>query len=187
MSEVETTIKVVRFTKAKDWMSWKELFLARVGRKDPEVKKLFDLKKEFLMVDDEKSSKTIDVEKNKKTMAKAYEELLMSMDYSSPEGLVGFNIVKRSKTNNEGDARLAFERLINRFEPKTSIERGKLLKQFYSAKCKGRDDPEVYVYEMEDLRNRIRDMSDDKETIPDEDFMNQILNSMPEAYDGLAE
>ena len=68
----------------------------------------------------------------------------MSMDYSIGEGKAAFNIVKRAKgSDGEGDARLAFSRLMKRFEPKTSIERGKLLKHFYSLKCKGRGDPEV--------------------------------------------
>lgn len=186
MSEIETTIKVVRFSKAKDWMSWKELFLARVGRKDPEMKKCFNMKEEFPL-EGEDGKMSAEVEKNWKTMTKAYEALLMSMNYGTPEGLVAFNIVKRAKTGDEGDARLAFQRLINRFEPKTSIAKGQLLKQFYSSKCKQKEDPEVFIYEMDELRNRILDISPDSEGISDEDFMNQVLNSMPSYYDALVE
>ena len=155
MSDIETTIKVFRFRKAEDWMSWKVLFLARVGRKDPEMKKLFNLKLEYPMEDEKKMEIAVHVTTN----AKAYEELLMSMDYGTPEGLVAFNIVKRAKADDEGDARLAFERLIRRFKPKTSVKKEQLLQQFYSSKCGAKEDPETFIYGMDNLRNKIQDIS----------------------------
>ena len=187
MSDIETIVKVIRFSRAKDWSTWKELFLAKIGRKDPVVRKVFNLKEEFKMTTED-GLETQEITKNKATMRKAYEELLMSMDYSTSEGKAAFNIVKRAKmSNGEGDARLAFSRLMKRFEPKTSIERGKLLKQFYSSKCKGQEDPEAFVYEMEDLRNRIQEANNGVEIIDDDGFMNQVLNSLPETYDSLTE
>ena len=155
MTEVETMVRVIRFSRAKDWSSWKELFLAKAARRDPEMRKVFDLKGEFKTANED-GKETPEITKNMATMRKAYEELLMSMDYSTSEGKAGFNIVKRAKgVDSIGDTKLAFSRLIKRFEPKITIERGKLLKEFYSSKCKGRENPETFVYYMEDLRNRI--------------------------------
>ena len=40
---------------------------------------------------------------------------------------------------------------------------------------------------MEDLRNRIQDANNRVEIINNDAFMNQVLNSLPEAYDSLTE
>ena len=117
MSDIETIVKVIRFSRAKDWSAWKELFLAKIGRKDPVVRKVFDLKEEFKMTTED-GLETQEITKNKATMRKAYEELLMSMDYSTGEGKAAFNIGKRAKgSDGKGNARLAFSRLMKRFEP----------------------------------------------------------------------
>ena len=81
ISEIETIVKVIRFSRAKDWTSWKELFLAKAGKKDPVMRKVFDLKGEFKTADED-GKETPEITKNTATMRKAYEELLMSMDYT---------------------------------------------------------------------------------------------------------
>ena len=96
MSEGEYTIKVFRFSKGKDWNIWKELFLARVNRKDPEVGKCFDLQNEFKLIKKE-GDKDVPDEKSMKIMRKAYDELLMSINPETTEGLAAFNMVKWSK------------------------------------------------------------------------------------------
>ena len=99
MSEVEVTIKVIQFSKAKNWFNWKELFLARANRKDPELFKCFNLDEDFPLEEEDKDGDIVPIEKNVKTMRKAYEELLMSLDMNSQEGLAAFNIVKWCKGN----------------------------------------------------------------------------------------
>ena len=76
MSDIETIVKVMRFSRAKDWSAWKELFLAKIGRKDPVVRQVFDLKEEFKFTTED-GMETQEITKNKATMRKAYEELLM--------------------------------------------------------------------------------------------------------------
>jgi len=142
MSDIEKTIKVVSFSEAKDWSKWKHVFLARACQKDPELGKCFDLDVEFKTAGNDDEAK-----KNKKTMIKAYAELIMSMDFKTIDGSVAFNIVKRSKAEDgSGDARLALSRLGKRFEPKTTMAKSDQLKKFYSMTCGINQDPETYVY-----------------------------------------
>jgi len=183
----ETSIKVIKFTKAKDWLSWKEMFLAKLGQKNPKVRDCFKLEEEFLTETTSTEQVVLKkVEENKKIMESAYAQLLLSMSIDTTEGNVGFNIVRRSKRNGTGDARLAFERLIKRFEPQTPVEKGKLLEKFYSSKCKTNQDPESYIYELEELKGKIEALN--KGSFIDEDaFMTHVLYSLPRGYDGLVE
>ena len=107
MSEVEVTIKVVAFTKASNWLNWKELFLARVNRKDAKMGMCFDLSKPFLLTKEE-DGKSVPIEENVMAMRKFYEELLMSMSLSSQDGMTAFQIVKMSK-NQKGTVIQTFD------------------------------------------------------------------------------
>ena len=185
MSEGEHTIKVFRFSKGKDWSIWKELFLAQINRKDLEVGKCFDLKTKFSLTKKD-GEKEIEDEAKLKTMRKAYDELLMSINPETTEGLAAFNMVKWSKNEDgTGDARKAFERLIKRYEPKTSLEKGKLLKQFYSIKCGVSEDPEQYVYTLENICAKIHNIAGG-EVIADNDFMHQVLYGLPTKFESLS-
>jgi hypothetical protein len=187
MSDIEMTIKVVAFTKASNWLNWKELFMARVNRKDSNMGKCFDLSKPFPLTKME-NGKEVPEEANLDVMRKAYEELLMSMSLQSQDGQNAFQIVRMSKNKEgEGDARLAFERLSKRYEPKTTLQRGKWMNEFFSMKCAANQDPEMFVYEMEHLLTKIHKVGDGKVMIDERTFMHQVLNSMPSAYDSLVE
>ena len=187
MSEKEVTIKVVPFTSASNWSNWKELFLARVRRKDAKLAEVFDLSMEFSLTKTVDGKKIPD-EEHIKAMASAYNELLLSMSLETQDGTNGFNLVKWSKdAKGNGDAREAWKRLIERYEPKTYLEKGKLLKKFYSAVCNIRDDPVSFVYKLEDLRGKIHTITEGKEVISDKDFMHQVLNCLPSAYESLVE
>lgn len=187
MSEKEVTIKVVPFTSASNWSNWKELFLARVRRKDAKLAEVFDLTMEFSLTKTVDGKKIPD-EEHVKAMASAYNELLLSMSLETQDGTNGFNLVKWSKDGKgNGDAREAWKRLIERYEPKTYLEKGKLLKKFYSAVCNIRDDPVSFVYKLEDLRGKIHTITEGKEVISDKDFMHQVLNCLPSAYESLVE
>ena len=78
MSENETIVQVVPFSKAKEWHDWKELFLAKVNRKDPELGRYFNLSKPYPLTKMEGSEEVVDEEKLK-IKRRAYDELLMSM------------------------------------------------------------------------------------------------------------
>ena len=110
------------------------------------------------------------------------------MNFNTKEGENAFNLVKWSKDDKDrGDAREAWQRLIDRYEPRTFLEKGKLMKEFYSSSCSSREDPVQFIYLLENIRLKIHDIAKGKEVISDQDFMYQVLNSLPPAYDSLVE
>ena len=87
--------------------------------------------KEFKMTKTENGTEVPD-EEQEKLMASAYTELLLNMNFNSREGENAFNLVKWSKDNEgRGNAREAWKRLIERYEPKTYLEKGKLMREFF--------------------------------------------------------
>ena len=84
MSNIDTSLKVVKFSKRENWFIWKELFMALMERKDREVFDCLDLSKEFKLTKIENGVEVPD-EENRVINNKAYSELLMSMDVSTPE------------------------------------------------------------------------------------------------------
>lgn len=98
--------------------------------------KCLNLKQDFSLIMIDSKGNSVPNEENITINESAYHELLISMNYNTPDGLAGFNIVKNAK-NPDGtlNGRLAFERLHRRFEPNTSLERAKKVKEFYSLSC----------------------------------------------------
>lgn len=187
MSDKEVTVKVFQFSSSEKWLNWKAVFLARLNKKDAKMAAVFDLQKEFKVTKTE-NNKEVPDEEQEKIMAGAYTELLLSMNFNSREGENAFNLVKWSKdSQGKGDAREAWKRLIERYEPKTYLEKGKLMREFFSLSCGYKEDPVQYVYQLENIRNKIHEITEGKEVISDKDFMNQVLNSLPSTYDSLAE
>ena len=187
MSDKEVTVRVFQFSSSEKWLNWKAVFLARLNKKDASMAAVFDLQKEFKMTKTENGTEVPD-EEQEKLMASAYTELLLSMNFNSREGENAFNLVKWSKDNEgRGNAREAWKRLIERYEPKTYLEKGKLMREFFSLSCGHKEDPVQFVYQLENIRLKIHEITEGKEVISDKDFMNQVLNSLPSAYDSLAE
>ena len=88
------------------------VILAKAGEKDAKIRKVFNLKGEFKTANED-GKETPEITKNMATMRKAYEELLMSMGYSTSKGKAAFDIVKRAKgVDRIGDTRIAFSKLI---------------------------------------------------------------------------
>ena len=85
MSKNKTMVKVVLFSKDRKWHDWKELFLARVNRKDPELGRYFNLSKPYPLTKMEGSEEVVDEDKLK-IKRRAYDELLMSMSNTTNDG-----------------------------------------------------------------------------------------------------
>ena len=121
MLENKTIVRVVPFSKAKEWHDWKELFLARVNRKDPELGRYFNLSKPYPLTKIEGSEEVADEEKLK-IKRRAYDELLMSMSNATNDGKTAFHSVIYTKdSEGEGDARAGFKKLFERYKHKTSL------------------------------------------------------------------
>jgi hypothetical protein len=169
----------LRFLKAKDWLNWKEVFLAFLDSKDSEMRVCLDLNASFGTVLDPAKKNDEEVRKNTCVVRTVYSYLILAMDReSNEEGSVAFQIVKRHKD----DARQAWKRLIEKFEATTTIERDQLMKRFYSSKCFPNQDPNQYIMYLEEIRDKICDLSENKKEILDVSFISHVIGSLPEKY-----
>ena len=151
MSDKETTIKVLPFNgKTEDWPAWSEKFLARGRRKGYKGV----LQGTVKCVSDADVANSSDEElKVREENELAYEDLILSIDSTTPAGRVAFNLVKGAKTNDisDGDATLAWTRLNAKYEPKAAPSRLMLKNKFLSSKMRSNEDPDVWLTELEDL------------------------------------
>ena len=183
MSESEKIVRVVKFTKAAHWLNWKEVFLATVGMKDTKMSLVFDLEEDFPLVKME-NGREVEIAENVEAMKEAYQMLLLSMDYNTKDGKAAFALVKNSKDKNKrGNARLAFERLCNRFDPKTSLKRSIWVEELFSKKCGPQENPEDFLFDMEALLNKIHEVDEGELVIDHTTFVHQVLNALPKEYE----
>ena len=117
----------------------------------------------------------------------AYEELLLSIDGTKSSGRVAFNIVKLAKTDDlpEGDAALAWKRLVNKYATKSAPSLMALKSEFTNSKLKSKKhDPDEWLTELEDLRMRIDEQTGENGSkMTDMDFMIHVLNNLPPEYE----
>ena len=117
-----------------------------INRKDPELGRYFNLSKPYPLTKMEGSEEVVD-EEELKIKRRAYDELLMSMSNATNHSEIAFHIVTYTKDiEGERDNREGFRKLLERYEPKTSLEKGKLMKKFYSASCEYKEDPVQYCW-----------------------------------------
>jgi hypothetical protein len=198
----EKSIRVILFSgQKKEWTIWKAKFLARSNKKP--YRYVFNDKDNELKVKVAETTTITDqdgkvitqgpsVEDKQEILnnmvqnADAYDDLLLSMDSSTNHGRIAFNIVRRATyTDGTVNARYAWKRLSDKFEPRTTPNRAKLQNQFFSARCTTNQDPEAYVSYMEDLRTLLEEAGG--EPISEEQFITQVVNTLPILYDTLVE
>jgi hypothetical protein len=113
----------------------------------------------------------------------AYEDLILSIDGKKDYGRVAFNIVKGCRTSEyeDGNARLAWTCLKEKYTSQSALSRMKLVREFTQSRLEnGNKDPDIWLTELEDLRTRIDSMS--KRPMEDEDFYAHVLNNLPKEY-----
>jgi hypothetical protein len=189
-SEIKS-IRVLEFNgKTSDWEGWSEKFKARAKRKGYKDlllgKKNIPTDNEYqqaLTVSPETSSskETIDLaELNEE----AYEDIILSIDHGTKQGKVAFSLIKNCKTSDypEGNCKLAWDRLVAKYAPKTAPSLLKLKKQFANSLLKNEVYPDEWITELESLRNDMDSISLSSK-MNDQDFMIHILNNLPESYD----
>jgi hypothetical protein len=108
----------------------------------------------------------------------------LSIDHGTKQGKVAFSLIKNCKSSDylEGNCKLAWDRLIAKYAPKTAPSLLKLKKQFANSSLKNEVYPEEWITELESLRNDM-DSIRLSSKMNDQDFMIHILNNLPEAYD----
>lgn len=197
MSE-EKSIRIIEFSgKQSDWDGWSEKFLAKAEHKG--YRKLLLCKKSksgFDIVPTEseydaaeaKTSKDAD-DKKIITLAKlnrlAFMDLILSIDHKSSRGKVAFRLVKNCKSSAypEGNSKLAWDRLVAKYAPKSTPSLLKMKKKFENSKLSSAEiDPEEWISELEGLRTEIESI-DSSSAMSDKDFMVKILNNLPSEYD----
>jgi hypothetical protein len=106
----------------------------------------------------------------------------LSIDDKTNIGKVAFNLVKGYKNKHyaDGNANMAWERLKNKFEPSSAPSLVKLEKQFRQCSLKKRQDPDIWITELEDYRMRLEELGS---SISDNQFILHILNNMTDDYD----
>ena len=148
-----TSIKVIIFKgKALQWPTWKEKYLARARRKG--YKEIYKGTVEVPDDDFDIDASAVDAAELTDAREKnelAYEDLILAIDDETDAGRVAFSIVRMAKTRKlkDGDARLAWSRLCDKYESKSAPSRLNLKSKF--AECKlanSRSDPDVWLTKL---------------------------------------
>lgn len=183
MSE-EKSIRVISFNgdQAK-WRAWKLKFLAKAtAQKYRDVLEgKVEVPNDDVVLD---ASKPEDATKIKAREANqiAYSALALSCEDAA------FGVIEQAVTKvlPSGDAKMAWEGLGKKYEPKTKMSLVHLLKEFSLCKMgNSNEDPDIWLQELEHLRLRIKGAGGNGHEIKDEVLMAHILANLPDTYSEL--
>ena len=145
MSELKS-ICVLNFSgRTADWEGWSEKFLARSKRRG--YKRLL-IGKDTVPTAEDYESAVAKNDKSRDNMIKlndankeAFEDIILSIDHTSKQGKVAFSLVKNCKTAKypEGNCKLAWDRLVAKYSPKTAPLMLKLKKTFANSQLESVD------------------------------------------------
>ncbi len=143
MSESMKTIRVIPFSgKEDDRNKWSKTFLAIVTAKGyREVLKPSDAEKAAAPEDN----------------INAYNDLILSYQEDISLGIIEESV---SETFPDGDARLAWKNLCDRFEPKTGAAKVQIKQEFHQLKLSSaEEDPDPWIISLELERRRLKTLS----------------------------
>jgi hypothetical protein len=171
--------KLPLFSGKKDWVVWSEIFYARAERNG--YQELLDTPGIDIPIST-KEDLTDDEKKVLKLNSKAYGDLVSSIDMTKSGGSVAFHMIKSTKVKGfeKGNAKLAWQKMVNKYEPKTAPTLSKINKEFYGAKLKDKSDPNVWITQLEELRTQMETMNS---TMDDRQFLLHILNNIGKEYE----
>ena len=193
-------IRIIEFSgEPSEWDGWKEKFLAKAEMRG--YRKLLLCKRNdanFDVVPKESVySAVLEKDEEKRTSTekkivelgqlnqKGFTELILSIDHKLRHGKVAFRLVKNSKSGDypEGNCKVAWDRLVAKYAPKSLPSLLKYKKKFENSKLdSARTDPEDWISELEGLMVEIESI-DISAAISDRDLMVKILNNLPAEYD----
>ena len=168
MAETLKTIRVIPFSgKEADWNRWSKTFMATAT-----VKGYRDV---LVPIDP-------DTEAELEDNIQAYNDLILSCQEDIAFGIVDESV---SETFPDGDARVAWTNLKNRFEPNTGAAKVQLKQEFHQLKLASADeDPDPWLTNLELKRRRLKTLG---ATIEDDDMILHILNNLPKEYETVVE
>jgi hypothetical protein len=87
--------------------------------------------------------------------------------------------MRKSTEYRDGNGQVAWTRLSAKYAPKTAPSMIKLEKQFRESRLKKGKDPDVWITNLEELRDRIQEMGS---SMTDDQFLVHILNNLSKEY-----
>ncbi len=96
---------------------------------------------------------------------------------------ITFGIVDESISTNllDGDARLAWKNLKDKFEPSTGATKVQLKQEFHQLKLSSvEEDPDTWITQLELKRRRLKNLG---AVIDDDDMILHVLNHLPKDYE----
>lgn len=194
MSEDNNTynksVRIIRFSgKVAEWRIWSLKFLAYASVKGYKSILLGNdvimSKQTFDAIDrntDEGKELVATQEKLQKKNVEAYNALVLSLDDEVSLGAVETAITDEFP---DGNAKQAWDNLLEIFEPKTRSNKVQLLREFTSSRLSDvNKNPDTWVDELLNISKRLKKAGVTK---TDEDIIMHILGNLPKEYDTLVE
>ena len=165
MTDTLKTLKILPFSgKEEDWNRWSRTFLATATAKG--YRKVIKPNDPTAVIDSDKN-------------VQAYSDLMLSCQ---EEVIFGIVVESVSNTFPDGDAKLAWDNLYERFEPTTGAEKIRLKSEFQKMRINdATEDPDIWINKLETLHRRLKSLGVD---MSDEDFEIHVLNNLPKEYEG---
>ena len=180
MSSIISEDKVIRTIpfdgKHVSWHMWSRRFLAKAQAsrtRDVLLGKVGIPKDaETLSTDESKEARKANVQ--------VYTELLLSCVEE-----VCFGCVDTAKTtdNPEGDSKLAWQNLLDKYESKSETTKVELKRQYHASKLEKNCDPDVWITDLEKLRWRLTTCFSCQ--VDDDDVMIHVINNLSDEYDDM--
>ena len=168
MTETLKTIRVIPFSgKEEDWNRWSKTFMATAT-----VKGYRDV---LAPIDP-------DTDASLEDNIQAYNDLILSCQED-----ISFGIIDESVTVAfpDGDARVAWKNLKDRYEPNTGAAKVQAKQEFQQLKlASSDDDPDPWLTNLELKRRRLKTLGTN---IEDDDMILHILNNLPKEYETVVE
>lgn len=181
--EIEKTVKTLPFIPGKSvWSVWSAQFLARAFNKGSRDVLLGNEvpPTESAVISDTDVNKDEKLRK-RKANTQAYQDLMLCFS-----DIVNFTLIKSSMTTSlpNGDAAMAWKKLMNKHEPSTTANKSTLIQKFYDSKLtKAEKDPDEWIAKLELIQAKLAVM---KHTITDDQLMVHIIHSIyVSEYDGI--
>ena len=176
----DKTLRLPQFSgRNEDWPIWSEKFKIRARRKGYKDLMLgvTPIPKDSERNVDQDIAKLLDLNQL------AYEEIEMGIDTSKRSGRVAFDHIGMAKTreNPEGNCHEAWKRLKAKYAPQQAPIRLMLKREFNDKRLTSIEaDPDNWMTDLEDIRIRLVDAGG---TLSETEFIEHVLNSLPEEYD----
>ena len=170
---------------------WSRKFLARSNRKGYKNlllgKDIVPTEQEYILTIGEENSGKKKTVKMWMLNEHAFEEILLSIEGQTSSGKVAFNLVDNCTTADQpdGNCKLAWDRLVNKYAPQTAPSYITLKKTFAnSTLADATEDPDNWITELECMRTEMNKVTiSGKSDMTDVDVIIHVLSNLPEDYE----